>query len=342
MIRFAAIGLDHRHIYEQTGRLLELGCECAGYWTDGEPEPLSGFIKRFPDVHRVDDMDLLINDPDIQLIVTAAIPRDRAEIALMAVKAGKDVMSDKPGCTTLEQLGALRAAVADSGRIWSINFSERFEVPAVQKASELVAKGRIGRVVQTLGIGPHRLNLPKRPDWFFDEVAYGGILVDIASHQIDQFLHFAGVEDARIVSSSVANYANPEHSGLQDFGELSLLAEGPGGAAHGYVRVDWYTPDGLPTWGDGRLMILGTEGYIELRKYVDIAVREGTNHLYVVDSKGAEHIDCSTQPLPYYSQLVHDVVNRTETAMTQSHCFRVMELALLAQQQATRLGAVTR
>lgn len=341
MIRFAAIGLDHRHIFEQTGRLLELGCECAGYWTAGEPDPLAGFNKRFPDLKRVDSIDALLGDPDIQLIVTASIPRDRADIAVQAMEAGKDVMTDKPGCTTLAQLEQLRTVVECTGRIWSINFSERFEVPAVQKASELVAAGRIGRVVQTLGMGPHRLNLPTRPDWFFDEHAYGGILTDIASHQIDQFLHFTGADDAEVVSSCVANYANPDYPGLQDFGELSMVSNSPDGHAHCYVRVDWYTPDGLPTWGDGRLMILGTEGYIELRKYVDIAGRDGTNHLLVVDSKGMEHIDCSAQPLPYYGALVHDVQNRTETAMTQAHCFRVMELAIRAQQQATRLGAVT-
>lgn len=340
MIRFAAVGLDHRHIFEQTGRLLELGCECVGYWTEGDPEPLAGYHKRFPDLVRVDDVQCLLDDPGVQLIVTAGIPRDRADIALRAMEAGKDVMSDKPGCTTLQQLQELRDCVARTGRIWSINFSERFEVPAVQKASELVAAGRIGRVVQTLGIGPHRLNLPTRPEWFFDEAAYGGILVDIASHQIDQFLHFTGATDASLVSASVANYANPDYPGLQDYGELSLLAEGRDGPAHGYVRVDWYTPDGLPTWGDGRLVILGTEGYIELRKYVDVEGKEGTNHLFVVDAKGTEHIDCSDHPLPYYAALVHDVEHRTETAMTQDHCFRVMELAIRAQQQAQRLGAI--
>lgn len=340
MIRFAAIGLDHRHIFEQTGRLLELGCTCAGYWTEGDPEPLAGFVKRFPDLKRVADFQSLLDDPEVQLIVTAGIPRERADIALRAIEAGKDVMSDKPGCTTLEQLSALRDSVSKAGRIWSINFSERFEVPAVQKASELVAAGRIGRVVQTLGVGPHRLNLPTRPDWFFDETAYGGILVDIASHQIDQFLHFTGAADARIVSASVANYANPDHPGLQDFGEISMVAKGPEGPAHGYVRVDWYTPDGLPTWGDGRLLILGTDGYIELRKYVDINGKAGTNHLFVVDGSGCEHIDCSEHPLPYYQALVHDVQNRTETAMSQAHCFRVMELAIRAQEQAQRLGHI--
>jgi len=334
MMKFAAIGLDHRHIYEQVGRLLDLGAQCTGYWTEGAPEPLQGFNKRFPDLLRVADPASLYDDPDVQLIVTAAIPRDRAQIALRAMHAGKDVMADKPGVTTLADLEQLRTAVATTGRIWSVNFSERFEVPATQKAAELVASGRIGRVVQTMGSGPHRLNKPTRPDWFFDTNAYGGILTDIGSHQIDQFLHFTGSTDAEVVSSTVANYKNPTTPGLQDFGEIVLRSD----LGHGYIRLDWYTPDGLPTWGDGRMTLLGTEGYIELRKYVDIAGRPGTNHLFVVDGEGMEYIDCSDQPMPYYQQLINDIEQRTETAMSQTHCFKVMELALRAQQQAMDLG----
>jgi len=184
--------------------------------------------------------------------------------------------------------------------------------------------------VQTLGVGPHRLNKSTRPDWFFDSAKYGGILVDIASHQIDQFLFFTGSDDAAIATACIANYANPQTPGLQDFGEIVLRNE----HSHGYIRVDWYTPDGLSTWGDGRLMLLGTEGYIELRKYVDIGGQNGTNHLFVTDNEGVERIDCSAQPLPYYEQLVDDVLNRTESAMTQSHCFKVMELAIQAQNLA--------
>jgi len=204
--------------------------------------------------------------------------------------AGKDVMSDKPGCTTLEDLQRIRQASAEHGRFWSVNFSERFEVPVVQKAAQLINDGRIGKVVQTMGVGPHRLNKATRPPWFFDPSAYGGVLIDIASHQIDQFLLFTQSTDAEIVSATVANYNNHATPGLQDFGELILRSE----TGHGYIRVDWYTPDGLPTWGDGRLTILGTKGYIELRKYVDIAGREGTNHLLIVNDEAPLHIDCAT------------------------------------------------
>ena len=337
MIKFAAIGLDHRHIYDQVGRLIDLGAQCVGYWTEGSPETLAGFKKRFPQIQQENDAAALFDDPHVQLIVTAAIPRDRADIAVRAMQAGKDVMADKPGVTTLADLERIRQATQQYQRIWSVNFSERFEVPAVQKAAELVTQGAIGKVVQTLGTGPHRLNKATRPDWFFDKQAYGGILTDIASHQIDQFLFFTNSTDAEVVSSTVGNYNNHTTPGLQDFGELVLRSE----SGHGYIRVDWYTPDGLPTWGDGRLQILGTDGYIELRKYVDIAGRDGSNHLYLVNDDQPQYIDCSEQPLPYYQQLLDDIQTRAETAMPQAHCFKVMELAIRAQEQATDLGLRT-
>jgi predicted dehydrogenase len=333
-LKFAAIGLDHRHIYEMAGRLLELGCECVGYWTDGEPQPLSGFIKRFPHVPRVIDKRRLLEDQEVKLVLTAAIPSDRAAIALEAMHHGKDVMTDKPGCTTAEQLAELRRVVAETRRIWSVNYSERFEVTAVTRAIQLVRCGAIGRVVQTVGLGPHRLNRHLRPAWFFQRAKYGGVLCDIGCHQVEQFLTFTGSTDAEIVSSSVGNFANPSDPELEDFGELLLR----GNEGQGYVRVDWYTPDGLANWGDGRLTILGTDGYIELRKYIDLAGRSGTDHLFLVDNKETRYIDCRDAGLPYASELVADILDRTERAMPQAHCFKVMELALQAEAMATRLG----
>lgn len=333
-IQFAAIGLDHRHIYEMVGRLLERGAKCVGWWTEGEPQPLAGFLKRYPDIPRIADRRRLLDDPNVRLIVTAAIPADRASVAIDAMRHGKDVMVDKPGCTTAGQLAELRRVVAETGRIWSVNYSERFEVAAVTRAIELVASGAIGQVVQTVGLGPHRLNRHLRPAWFFERDRYGGILCDIGCHQIEQYLTFTGSTDAEIVTASVGNFANPGDLGLEDFGDMLLRSD----RAQGYMRVDWYTPDGLVTWGDGRLTILGTEGYIELRKYVDIAGRAGVDHLFLVDRQETRYVDCRDARLPYYSNLITDVVDRTDRAMSQAHCFKVMELAIRAEAMATRLG----
>jgi predicted dehydrogenase len=324
-LRCVALGLDHRHIYGMTEQMQAVGATCIGYWTKGDPVTLPGYVKRFPDVPRLDSLDAALNSgADLALI--SCIPGDRGELAIQAMRAGMDVMTDKPGCTTLDQLTAIKACVAETGRIWSINFSERFETPCSTLATQLVQDGAIGKVIQTVGLGPHRLNRPTRPDWFFQRDRYGGILTDIASHQIDQFLHYTGSQDAEITMAHVANHANPGDPGLQDFGEIALRSN----RGSGYIRVDWYTPDALPNWGDGRLTILGTDGYIELRKYVDVG-HDGTDHVILVNGLRCERIDASSAGLPYFERLAHDIVHRTETAMTQDHCFKVMELALRAQ-----------
>lgn len=341
-VRFAAVGLDHSHAFGQIDGLLRQGCRLVGLASDDPTAAVARTARdRWPDTPWSDDPAALLADPTIDLVVTAATPDRRAAIALSALRHGKDVVADKPGCITLDQLADLERAVAESGRFWSVTFSERFEVRSAVKAGELVRAGRIGRVVQTLGLGPHRegdrahlAGGAGRPDWFYDRERTGGILTDIASHQIDQFLHYTGSDSAEIVCSTVANYSHPDSPRMQDFGDLTLRSAN----AQGYVRVDWYTPQGLPTWGDGRLVILGTEGYLELRKYVDIAGRPGGDHLFVVDGTDTAYVDCSDVELPYYPALVHDVINRTETACPQAHTFEVMRLAITAQDRATMRG----
>lgn len=333
-VRFAAIGLDHRHIYGMSEGMIEAGCEFAGFWTEGQPQPYAGFVKRFPDIPRAEDRRSIMEDTSISLVLIASAPEHRAALAIEAMQHGKDVMIDKPGCIRLEELADIRKTVQATGRIWSVNFSERFEVRAVTRADELIRQGRIGQVVQTLGIGPHRLNAHMRPDWFFDPAQYGGILGDIGAHQIDQFLHFTGADDAEIAHAAVGNFANPDRPLFQDFGEMNLATK----TAQAYIRCDWYTPDALPNWGDGRLFVLGTEGYIELRKYVDVCGRDGTDHLFVVNGTSCDYIDCRDADLPYSRLLAHDVAHRTETACSQYHTFKVTELALTAQAQAVRRG----
>jgi predicted dehydrogenase len=332
-IRFAAIGLNHFHIYGQTNLLLRAGAELVKFYAV-EPELIERYAKDYPQATLAQSEAEILEDESIHLVISAAIPNERAPLGVRVMQYGKDYMSDKPGFTTLEQLAEVRQVQRETGRIYSIDFSERLETRASVKAAELVHRGAIGRVIQTVGLGPHRPRLHQRPAWFFRREKYGGILCDIASHQLDQFLFYTGVQEAEIVHAQVANYAHPEHPELEDFGDLVVRGAG----CTGYVRVDWFTPDGLATWGDGRTIILGTEGYIELRKYIDIAGRPGTEHLFLVDNQKTEYIDCSAIELPYGRNLIHDILHRTETAMPQAHVFYASELALKAQALATRLG----
>ena len=331
-IRFSVIGMNHGHINSQVGAVIRGGGEFVSFYAK-EPDLVADFVKRYPQAKQAKSESEILDDKTVQLVLSAGIPVDRAPLGVRVMKAGKDYMSDKPGITTLEQLAEVRKVQKETKRIYSIMYSERFENRATVKAGELVKSGAIGNVIQTIGLGPHRMTPKSRPEWFFDKKEFGGIICDIGSHQFDQFLFFTGSKKADVVASQVGNVHFPQYPKFEDFGDVMLRGDG----GMGYIRVDWFTPDGLKSWGDGRLTILGTEGFIEIRKNIDPAGHEGGNHLFITDQKETRYIDCNKEPLPYGEQLVNDVLNRTETAMTQEHCFLATELALKAQKQAQEI-----
>jgi len=335
-IKFAVIGMNHGHIYGQVEAVTRGGGELVSFFAK-EADLAAAFAKRYPNAKQAKSEAEILDDKSIQLVLSSGIPDERGPLGVRVMKAGKDYMVDKPGLTTLEQLAEVRKVQKETKRIYSIMYSERLENRATVKAGELVKQGMIGKVVQTIGLGPHRMNANTRPEWFFDKKRFGGIICDIASHQFDQYLFFTNSTKAQVVASQVGNVNHPQYPKFEDFGDAML--RGNGGS--GYIRVDWFTPDGLKTWGDGRLTVLGTEGFIEIRKNIDIGGREGGNHLFVVNNKETTYVDCSQVELPYGRQLVDDVLNRTETAMSQEHCFLATELCLKAQKNAQNVSTVS-
>lgn len=332
-IRFGVIGLDHVHIQGITDALRRGGGQPVAVYSN-LPDKVAAYQKRYPGVKAAASEDEILSDPSIQLIASAAIPNLRAPIGIRVMRHGKDFLSDKPAITTLEQLADVRKAIKETGRIFGIMYSERLEVRAAVKAGELVQAGAIGKVVQVLIIAPHQIVEDTRPAWFWEPEQYGGILVDIGSHQLDQFLYYTGSSKAEIVAAQIANIRYQRHPKFQDFGDMTLHGDG----GFGYVRLDWFTPDGLGTWGDGRLFLLGTDGYIEVRKYADIAGRPGGNHLFLVDKTSARYFDCSKVPLPFGPQFVADIVNRTHVAQDQEQALLAAQLSIEAQHAARRYG----
>jgi predicted dehydrogenase len=338
-VRFAVAGMSHDHIYGMVEAMIRGGGVLVSVYA-AEPERGAAFLKRYPQAKAAQSEDEILNDPSIQLVLSSTIPNLRAPLGVRVMQHGKDYLSDKPGVTTLEQLAAVRKTIAETKRIYAIMYSERLEVKAAVRAGELVQAGAIGKVIQTINIAPHQIvqghgdagGGTGRPEWFWNPEQYGGILTDIGSHQVDQFLFYTGSTEAQVVASQVANVRHKDHPKFQDFGDMMLR----GNAGFGYVRLDWFTPQGLGTWGDGRLFILGTDGYMEIRKYADIAGRKGGNHLFIVDAKQARYIDCNNLTLPFGPQFISDIVNRTHVAQDQTQCLLAAELVIRAQQGATR------
>lgn len=331
---FAAVALDHGHIYGMCNGLIEAGATLKWVW-DSDETKRQEFAKKYPGVRIASSEQEIMQDPEVQLIAAAAIPSERSSLGIRAMEHGKDYFTDKTPFTTLEQLEEAKAVIERTQKKYMVYYSERLHVESAVFAGQLIQDGAIGRVVQVLGTGPHRLNAPSRPEWFFQKEKYGGILCDIGSHQIEQFLYFAGCKDAKVAASKVANYHCKEYPELEDFGDATLI--GDNGATN-YFRVDWLTPSGLRTWGDGRMIILGTKGYIELRKYIDIARSSAPDHLYLVNDEGEKHLELSGQVgYPFFGELILDCLQRTEHAMTQEHALKAAELCLIAQKKAVRV-----
>ena len=340
-IRFGVCGISHDHVHGMIGAVNRGGGELVAWW-GAEPDKRAEFLHRYPNAIAARSQDEVLHDPSIQLVLSSQIANQRAGIGVRAMQAGKDFLSDKPGITTLEDLALVRRTIKGTGRIYAIMYSERLEVKAAVYAGELIQKGAIGKVIQTINIAPHQVIQPAgdngggapRPGWFWEDIQYGGILCDIGSHQIDQFLFYTGSTKAEVVAAQIANVRHPQYPHFQDFGDMMLR----GDHGLGYVRLDWFTPDGLGTWGDGRLFVLGTEGYIEVRKYADVAVSPKGNNLFLVDRRHARYIDCNNGPLPFGPQFVGDIIHRTHIAQDQAQCLLAAELSILAQQSAHRVS----
>ena len=330
-MKFSVIGLDHNHINGITDTMRRSGGELVAVHSSN-PQALAAFQKRYGGVRVARSEDEILNDSSIQLVCSAAVPNLRAALGVRAMRHGKDFLSDKPAVTTLEDLDEVRRAVHDTRRMFGIMYG-RLESRATTHAGTLIKDGAIGRVLHTVQLAPHRVNENTRPDWFWDPELYGGTLCDLGSHQADEFVYFTGSTSADVTMSQVANLSYRHRPKFQDFGDM--MVHGTGGL--GYFRVDWFTPDGLGAFGDERTFILGTEGYLELRKTIDLAGRPGGDHVLIVDRKSARYIDCKNLALPFGPQFVSDIVNRTETAQNQGAALLATELVLKGQKNARML-----
>jgi predicted dehydrogenase len=327
-VRIGVVGLDHVHGLVLAFRLRQAGATILAHHSSGAQNRLA--MRLLGPRAKARTPEEIIDDPDIDLIVTAAVPSERGPIAVAALRAGKHVVADKPGVTTLDGLTDLDLAVAESGKRWWVMFGERFENRAVGEACRRARLGDIGRVVSVLGLGPHRMGADGRPDWFWEPSATGGILVDIGSHQADQFLTATGAASADVLSSAVGNVASPAHPRMEDIGMMVLAADG----AVGTHRVDYLSPKGLKTWGDGRLMIVGTDGTLEVRTNVDVAGKRGKEHLIATDHKGVHRIDCGGRPVDWARRIVADIADGSDTFATHDHIRAVCDVTLRAQAAA--------
>ncbi|MFV0503789.1 MAG: Gfo/Idh/MocA family protein [Lachnospirales bacterium] len=331
---FAVAYLNHGHIYGMTNGLIEAGATIK-YVYDTDEKRVEDFLKAYPQAKVAKSFQEILGDGEINLVASAAITNKRADVGMEVMEAGKNYFVDKAPFTTLEQIEKAKKVIEETKKRYFVYYSELIHVEAAVHAKGLIDAGVIGDVIQVLGLGPHRLNAKNRPDWFFKKGQYGGILCDIGSHNIYQFLEYANIDNAEVVRSNIGNFNNPNTPELDDFGEAMLVGEN--GSSH-YLRVDWFTPDGLSTWGDGRVTILGTKGYIEMRKYCDVGKSKDGNNIIIVTGNKEEFVNVSGKVgFPFFGQLILDIINNTEVAQSQHRALKASELSIIAQNKAVKI-----
>ncbi|MFP7495226.1 gfo/Idh/MocA family oxidoreductase [Terribacillus saccharophilus] len=330
---FSVAGLDHPHIYAMVQGLLDAGAKLVHIY-DRNLDQANTLWTRFRTGEVVTELSVLLQS-DVDLVATSIVPSERGDLGVQVLEHDKHFLSAKAPFTTMSQLHAAEDAVRRTGKKWAVFYSERLAVEAALLADDIVQEGLIGDLFQLTGSGPHRLQADTRPSWFFDPRKNGGILCDIGSHQIEQLLHYTRCSEAKVLHSKVANYAHPQYADWQDFGDATLVSNT---GVSQYFRVDWFTPKGLRVWGDGRTVLHGTNGFVELRKYTDVARSTEGDHLYVVtDQEEAYFAARGKIGIPYFKQLMDDCKLGTEKSMSQEHTFQAAALAIQAQEQAISL-----
>lgn len=181
--------------------------QLASVW-DPDPDKCLEFMKRYPQAVMASGEEEILKDGNIQMIASAIRPSRRCSLGIRVLGHNKDYFVDKPGMLTMEEIGRAAQACRDTGRKYVVYYGERIHVEGAVFAEQLIRQGAVGRVLQVTILAPHRLNRPVRPDWFFEKQENGGIITDLGSHQIEQFLTYCGAKTARVLHSAVANYGN--------------------------------------------------------------------------------------------------------------------------------------
>lgn len=328
---FAAIGLAHGHIYGMCNGLVRAGATLK-YVYDSDPTLVERFLKTFPDVTVATSEETILADAAVQLVASADIPARRAPLGVRVMQSGKDFFCDKAPLTTFEQLDAVQTAVAATGRKFITYFGESVDSESMTFLYDRIARGMLGRVLNVIISAPHVLNAPSRPDWFFKREDTGGVLIDIGSHQVHQFLKLTENRTATVTAARVSNLRYPQYPGFDETGDILLTGEN---GATGLLHISWDFPLGLGTWGDPRIIIEAEKGYVEVRKNVNIGVDKTGEHIFLVTEEGTFHDSVQGKiGSNIFHRVLNDVVHRTDTAVSAKETLTTMALCLQAQAQA--------
>jgi predicted dehydrogenase len=263
--------------------------------------------------------EILAERPDVAVI--AGRYAERGTEAAAALRAGAHIIADKPLCTSLEQLNEVEQAVRVSGRSVTLLLEKR-GYPETLAAHEFIQTGGLGEIVGITSVGPHKLNPNTRPEWFFRRDEYGGIIGDLAVHDLDTALLFAPAQSAQVRGWVRAVAPN----GFAHYGVASVITPTTVISA----EVSWLTPQASDVHGDYRMRVVGTRGTLEIfwaRGRVEV----------VTDDRVAHDLTLPPRRRPAQDAL-DTIAGGAPDPKSTDDALAVTRLALLAQDSADHAG----
>lgn len=323
MIRLAVAGMAHPHVTYVLSELPHRPELRLVAVSDPDPDNVAAYAESIGDVPAYADHQEMLARHEVDVVSVNGVYIDRAVAVVDALHAGAHVVVDKPLCTSLEQLSTIETAAAATGRLVSLVFEKRAH-PVTRAARRLVAAGTLGDLALITSTGPHPLRHLTRPSWFFT-ADYGGVLADLAVHDVDVALALTGARDG-IVVGTCGKRAYPQYPEFSDHGAMLLAA----GEVMATIDAHWLAPES----GKGRyeMRLVGTQGTAEMRW------TEGELGVATHDR------DAWLEPLPPKHRPVENFFGallagqRPEVGTAES--VDATRIALLAQRSADHGGAV--
>jgi predicted dehydrogenase len=249
---------------------------------------------------------------------------DRARIVADLAAQGILSIVDKPLAVRMADLDAVTTALRGRDLV-ALMLEKRF-YPVTLALRELVAAGRIGQIVAIHATGPHKLRPAGRPAWLFDQASYGGILADLAVHDIDLALLLCGAGSGQ-VSGWISPLAAPGTAAFAGFGRALVSCDGGPQIA---IEVDWLQPDASPRHGDYAMRVTGTHGRAD-------ALFAQARLVLETHAQPAQEVTLPEGQPPARFAFDH-LVSGAPLAIPTADALRATRIAILAQRSAEAGG----
>ena len=263
----------------------------------------------------------ILNDESVDAVAIGDYYGKRGKMIIDALKHGKNVICDKPLCTSFEELDEIEKLADKTGLQVFCMLDLRY-MPQIKRAEEIVKGGVLGKVHIVSFTGQHPLDYDNRPKWYFEEGKHGGTINDIAIHGIDLVRYITGEDFSDTNYARCWNAFATEKKDFKDCAQFNIRM----GDMVVSADVSYSAPSfGLPTYWD--FCFWGEKGMMRFNR-ID-------SNLYLYTKDGMETMVCENN-VPDYMREFIDASMGKETDMKTSDVLKSQRQVLEIQKYADK------